>query len=111
MSYIELQVVKDGLLITHSQDDARLQRILDGAEAEACRYLNRDFLPTLPLEYPAESSSEEEPSSEDPVAPDVVEAVLLLCRGSYDGKTPDEIKGYREAAIMKLAPYRVGLGV
>lgn len=111
MSEISIDVAKDRLRITHSLDDTDLQQALDGAEQEALRYLNRDYLPTLPLEYPDESSSEEIPSSEDPVVADVVEAVLLLVKASFEATTPDEIKGYREAAVIKLAPYRVGMGI
>ena len=51
------------------------------------------------------------PSSEDPVASDVVEGVLLLVKASFEATTPDEVAAYREAAEWKLQPYRVGIGV
>lgn len=111
MSTIDLALAKRRLRIIHSSDDADLQQALDGAEQEAMRYMNRAQLPTLPQDWPEGSSSEPVPSSGDPVAPDAVEAVLLLVKASYEATTPDEVAGYREAAEIKLQPYRVGHGV
>lgn len=116
MSTITVVTLKSYLRVMHAFDDALLGTLLDGAEAEACRFLNRTMLPTLPLEYPAESSSdgpysEETPSSEDPVAPDVVIAVCLLVKADYEATTPAEVAGYRLAAETKLQPYRAAMGV
>lgn len=116
MSTITVATLKLYLRVVHSADDALLQVLLDGAEQEACRILNRTNLPTVPLEYPAESSSEgpyseEVPSSEDPVAPDVVLGVALLVKADYEATTPDEVAGYRKAAETKLQPYRAAMGV
>jgi hypothetical protein len=116
MSTITVATLKQYLRVIGTADDALLATLLDGAEAEACRFLNRENLPTLPLEYPAESSSdgpysEEIPSSEDPVAPDVVIAVCLLVKADYEATTPAEVEGYRKAAETKLQPYRRALGV
>lgn len=111
MSLIDLNVAKARLRVFGGHTDADLQQALDGAEQEAARFMNRTTLPTLPLEYPGSSSSEEVPSENDPVAPDVVEGVLLLVKASFEGTTPEEVAGYRMAAEVKLHPYRVGLGV
>lgn len=110
MSVIDLEVAKARLRVfgTHTDDD--LQQALNGAEQEACRFMNRTQLPTLPLEYPI-SSSEEIPSEADQVAPDVVEGVLLLVKASFEATDPDEVRGYRTAAEVKLFPYRAFLGV
>lgn len=109
MSAIPLDIAKRRLRTIGTHADADLQQALDGAEQEACRYLNRTQLPTLPQDWPC--SSEEVPSSEDPVAPDVVEGVLLLVQASFNATTPDEVAGYRRAAEVKLHPYRLHLGV
>ena len=111
MSQVTVEEVKRYLRVTHASDDVLLQELIDAAEQEICRYLNRSELPTLPLEYPEEGSSEEEPSSTDPVAPDVRIAVITLVKAEYEGQTPEEIARYREAAINKVQPYRVGQGV
>ncbi|WP_064746802.1 head-tail connector protein [Lysobacter antibioticus] len=116
MSVIDIAIARSRLRIIGTWSDADLQQALDGAEQEACRFMNRRMLPTLPLEYPQESSSEapyseEVPSSDDPVAPDVVEAVLLLVKASFEGTTPEEVGGYRSAAEVKLFPYRAAMGV
>lgn len=113
MSEISVATVKAYLRVIHGGDDALLQQLVDSAEDEAARFLNRDHLPTLPLDYPggSESSSEDTPSSEDPVAPSVVEAVCLLVKAAYEATTPAEVAAYRQAAEWKLQPYRARLGV
>lgn len=110
MSVIPLATAKRRLRTIGTHNDADLQQALDGAEQEACRYLNRTQLPTLPQDWPC-SSSEEVPSSEDPVAPDVVDGVLLLVQASFNATTPAEVEGYRRAAEVKLHPYRLCIGV
>ena len=109
MSSIDIEIAKRRLRVIGSFNDADIQQALDGAEQEACRYLNRTQLPTLPQDWPC--SSEEAPSSEDPVAPDVVEGVLLLVLASYNAADPDTVAGYRAAAEVKLHPYRLHIGV
>jgi hypothetical protein len=108
---IDLQVVKERLHVVHDSDDAALQQMLDAAEDEAVRYLNRSHLPTLPQDYPTSEGEEEEPSSDDPVAPSVIEGVCLLVQAGYDAPTAAEMLALREVAHHKLQPYRVGLGV
>lgn len=111
MSAISLDIAKRRLRVIGSYNNADLQQALDGAEQEACRFMNRTQLPTLPQDWPSSESSEEVPSSEDPVAPDAIEGVLLLVLASYNAATPEEVAGYRAAAEVKLHPYRVNLGV
>lgn len=117
MSVIPLASIKQALRVIHTADDALIQDLLDGAEAEAMRFTNRTQLPTLPVDYPPEFDSssseipEDVPSSEDPIAPDVFTAVCLLVKADYEATTPDEIAGYRKAAETKLWPYRAMLGV
>lgn len=115
---ITLEAVKRAIKVTQDLDDEDLLRLLKSAEQEALRFLNRRELPTLPLEYPvdddgdssSESPSEETPSSEDPVAPDVENAVILLVRADYEGD-PTKRKIHRDAAETLLTPYRIGWGV
>lgn len=111
MSVIDLATVKRRLRVIGNFNDADIQQALDGAEQEACRFLNRTELPTLPQDWPSSSSSEEVPSSEDPVAPDVIEGVILFVLASFNATTPDEVAGYRMAAQAKLWPYRLCVGV
>lgn len=111
MSQIQLADVKRFLRVIGSADDALLEELIAGAEQEACRFLGRSELPTLPLEYPAESSSEEVPSSEDPVVADVRVAVMHLVQSKYEATKPDDHDKLRAAAEVILMPYRTGLGV
>ncbi len=111
MSTIDLAIAKRRLRVIGGHADADIQQALDGAEQEACRYMNRTQLPTLPQDWPDSESSEPAPSSADPVAPDAVEGVLLLVLAAFNAATPDEVAGYRRAAEIKLHPYRLNLGV
>lgn len=110
MSDIELSTVKRALKVTHTADDDDLQRILDGAEDEAKRWLGRTQLPTLPIDSPDSEDAEEIPSSEDPVAPAVVDGVILLCSAGYDAQTADDKAALRRVAFSTMHPYRLGLG-
>lgn len=119
MSVVTLEEVKAHLRQVHDHDDALIQTLLDGAEEEAKRYLNRTELPTLPLDYPPEYASEDAesplpedvPSSEDPIAGDVRVAIYLLVQAKYAAVGADEMAKLRAAAETLLQPYRVGLGV
>lgn len=119
MSIVTLDDAKSWLRVIHAADDALIQLTLDGAEAEACRFCNRLQLPTLPLDYPGEydtdgafiPSTEDVPSSEDPIAPDVKIAVLMLTQAGYEATKPEDRIKMRSAAETILMPYRVGLGV
>jgi len=116
---ILLETLKKSLKQTQSLDDDDLQRLLRSATQEALRFLNRRELPTLPLEYPVAYdteqcdppalATEEKPSSEDEVAPDVENAIILLAKADYEGD-PEKRKALRSAAEDLLTPYRVGWG-
>ena len=109
MSVIALATVKSYLRVTHTSDDALLEILLDGAEAEALRYMNRDELPGLPYALPEDSSSEPDITTEPDVAADVVVAVALLVACEYEADAEDRAK-LRAAAECKLTPYRTEMG-
>lgn len=109
MSVIDIELVKRRLRVIGNFNDEDIQQALDGAEQEACRFLNRTQLPTLPQDWPP--STEDVPSDSDPVVADAIEGVLLLVLASYNAATPEEVAGYRKAAETKLYPYRLCIGV
>lgn len=109
MSVIALSTVKAYLRVTHNSDDALLRDLLDGAEDEALRFLNRTELPGLPYALPEDSSSEPDITTEIAVAASVVIAVALLVSGDYDAE-PDDRAKIRAAAEAKLIPYRTEMG-
>lgn len=117
MSVINIELVKQDLRVTHSEDDSLIQILLNASEDEALRFLGRTELPTLPLDYPptydssSNVESEDVPSTEDPLAASVYAAVFVLVKAKYEGVTPEEMKGFREVAECLLMPYRTGLGV
>lgn len=111
---ITLEQVKAQLRTTHDLDDELLERLLAAAQQECLRFLGRRQLPTLPYEVPLDSegcpTSEEVPSSEDPVAPDVATGIILMIQADYEGD-PAQRQAYRDAAEGLWMPYRIGLGV
>ncbi len=115
-SEIDLNAVKKRLKVIHNADDDDIRRAIEAAEGEIIRYTGRTELPTLPLDYPPEFDSssseipEDVPSSEDPVAPEVFDAVCLLVRASYEAVDAGEIELLRKAALVKVDPFRTGLG-
>lgn len=116
MSYITLSQVKSDLRVTHTADDTLIQTYIEAAEDYVKRFLNRDELPTLPLDYPFYDSdlafeSEQVPSSDDPIASAVYIAVFLLVRSYYDAAEAKEIEQLKKAAESFLMPYRTEWGV
>lgn len=101
MSIITLEIAKQYLDVIHNSDDAKLQRLLDGAEDEAAQYMNRSLSDLFP----------EEVSSENPddLPGSVLLGVMLLLQAAYQA-TPDDAEKLRRAAEVKLAPYRCGWG-
>lgn len=99
MSEISLSTAKSFLDVIHNADDTKLQMLLDGAEDEAMRFMNRASLD----EWDSDVSS-------DPVPPSVVVGVLLLLQATYDAG-PDDADKLRRAAEVKLMPYRCRMGV
>lgn len=117
MSTVTLTEVKAWLRVFHTADDVLLQTLLDSAEDEALRFLNRTQPPTLPLDYPPEYDSssselpEDIPSSEDPVAPSWRTGICLLVQAYYEAPDGDQRDKMRAAAQSVLFPYRAQLGV
>ena len=109
MSVIALATVKAYLRVTHTSDDGLLQSLLDGAEDEALRILNRSEFPTSDYSLPEDSSSEPDVDTETLIAPSVVVGVCLLVKVDYDA-APEEIEMLRKAAEIKLQPYRTEIG-
>ena len=118
MSVTPLADIKLALRIIGSSDDVFLQRLTDSAEDEALRFLNRTELPTLPMDNPgsydsdgnAILSSEDIPTSEDPVAASIFTAIVCLVKADYEAG-PDDAQKLRRAAETKLYPYRILIGV
>jgi SPP1 family predicted phage head-tail adaptor len=98
MSQVTVQEIKEFCRIIHDADDDLLQRLIDQAEDEALRYLNRTLAPTMPVDYPEEVSSEETPSSEDPAAQSFHRAVTILVQAAYETPNPDDQMKMRKAA-------------
>lgn len=111
MSFVTIEEAREFMRVLHTQDDALIQSLIDGAEEEACRFLNRTQLPTLPVDYPDSSSSEDVPSADDPVSPDVVVAIKLLVQARYGIDTPEKQAKCRANAFEILQPYRRFIGV
>lgn len=110
MSVIALTTIKQYLRVTHNSDDTLLGWLLDAAEQEAMRYCNRSELPGLPVDYPEDSSSEVDVTTEPKIAADVVAAVAMLVRIQYDVLEADEASKWRKAAETLLQPYRTEMG-
>lgn len=111
MSTVTITIVKQWLRVIHTADDALIQRLIDQAEDEALRFLNRKLPPTLPADFPDECSSEQVPSSDDPVAASFEKAVCILVQASYEQPDPDKAARMRQNAEVVLMPYRRGMGV
>jgi hypothetical protein len=106
---ISIEEVKLALRVTHNADDALLQRLIDSAEQECLRFLNRSELPTLPYEIP-DCSTEEVVSSSDPITPDVINGIILIVQQDYDG-APETREASRSAATSLWWPYRAHIGI
>lgn len=104
MSVLPLTDAKTFLDVIHGADDAKLQILLDGAEGEALHFMNRSA-------FSGGCDIAIEPPSEPDVMPASVKiGVLLLLQASYQA-TPDDAAKLRNAAEIKLMPYRCWMGV
>lgn len=108
---VSLQTVKRWLRVIGTADDILLDDLILQAEDEALRYLNRSQPPTLPADYPGSVSSEDVPSSDDPIARSYEKAVCILVQAAYDEQDPDKQAKLRKNAETVLAPYRTQIGV
>lgn len=89
---LTLEAVKGALRVTHDLDDDFIQLCLDAAEAEALSFCNLAVA-----------------DRPDDAGYDM--GVVLLVRGAYDAEDANEVQNYRETALRKLWPHRVGIGV
>lgn len=110
MSVTTLAAIKRYLRVTHTSDDTLLQDLLDSAEDEALRFMNRDELPGVAYSLPEDSSSEADVASEDDIAPSVVMALAILVSMDYEAAPADRMT-LRLAAESKLQPYRTEIGL
>lgn len=100
MSYIiSLAEAKDFLGVIHDSDDAKLTILLEGAEDEAMKFMDREDL----VEWDSDVSST------DPIPPSIKTGVLLLLQASYQAQ-PSDIEILRKAAERILMPYRLNMG-
>lgn len=106
MSVLDLQTAKDFLNVIHSDDDAKIQMLLDGAEDEALQFMDRESFGDI---CECDSSSEEI-QSEAQLPASVKVGILFLLQANYQA-TPDDVPKIRKAAEIKLFPYRCRLGV
>jgi hypothetical protein len=107
MSIISLQSAKEYLLVFHSGQDSRIQMLLDSAEDEARRFMDRpslsdwrDCCDTDPM-Y-GSSSTALMPAS-------VKIGILTLLQARWSGSPADQIQ-LREVAEQLLYPYRCKVG-
>lgn len=123
MSVIPLDEAKDELDVMHDQDDGKIQRALNAAEGEALRYMERDYLPTIPIEQLSETESETDPVSEsetpteasEEIVPEVKQAIFILLRINYEGgdhavRGALDVPTMRSRAIDLLFPFRRHIG-
>lgn len=109
MSSVDLATVKAWLRVIHTADDVLIQNLIDQAEDEALRFLDRSYPPTLPVDYPSES--EDVPSSGDPSAASWEKAICILVQQAYEQTDPDKANRMRLNVETVLFPYRRLLGV
>jgi len=100
MSQVTLLEAKGFLDVIHSADDAKLQLLLDAAEDEARMFMNRADLVNW----------DNDAETVDVLPPSVTIGILLLLQANYQA-TPDDSEKLRNAAEIKLMPYRLLLGV
>lgn len=112
MSAIDLQVVKNYCLVTHNEDDNKLQLLLNAAETQAIEYLN-----WADIYGPGESSESEtsSDSSSESVSHSindiVVQAVCALVDSQYDDYSQESRNQAMKAFERALYPLRVDIGV
>jgi hypothetical protein len=104
--------MKAYLRITHSADDVLLQDLIDGAEDEALRYLDRESLPRRneAADTEADSNTPDPASDADDLAPVVRIGIYLIVQSMYEGKDSSEVAACRAAAETKWSAYRGRLG-
>jgi len=106
MSAISVSQTKAYLRITHSSDDALLQRLINSAEDEALAYLDRPSLPRRGEFVVDEADSNTPPLADIDVSPAVLGGIYLLVQAMYEGKDAAEMAAVTEVARQKFFPYR-----
>lgn len=105
--YIERDLVKRDLRITHNADDDLLDAYIANALTQVQEFLDVDSLDDVCDELSSDVSSNSGLTLPGPVKT----AVLLLVRSMYDASTPDEITKLKAAAESTMFSYRKRLGV
>lgn len=113
MSVNLLAAVKAHLRLTHSDQDAYIQSLIDGAEDETKHYLGRDELPKRDAPYPdCTSDGTDDPASDsDDIAPTVRTGIFMLVQALFDGVDAEQMEGIRAQAFALMRPYRANWGV
>ena len=113
MSVVTVEQVKEYLNQIHSLDDAKIQLLIDAAEDEAKRFLDRNELPRKddPFADCRSDSTADTASDSDDLAPSVRTAVMVLVQALYEGNDPEEIDKLRQVAFAVMRSYRDRMGV
>lgn len=104
MSFIHLCDAKSFLYVIHSDDDIKLQLLLDGAEDESLKFMNREQFGSL---TPADADFATEVEN---IPPSVRAGVYMLLQASYQSD-PEDQQTLREVAETRLMPYRCSMGI
>lgn len=104
MSTVSLSDVKSFLNVTHAFDDAKLQILINAAEDEALRFMNRTQFGEL-----CEDDSNFVGSAET-IPDSVIVAVYFLVQAMYDA-APEQNEVLRKTAERLMMPYRCNMGM
>lgn len=112
MSVVTVDQVKKHLRQFLPYDDELVQMLIDGAEDELKRYLDRDELPRRddPCADCESDSSANAASDSDDVAPSVRMAVFCFVQAMYEGLSPQDQEALRAAGRSMCASYRCRMG-
>lgn len=114
MSVVTIAEVKAYLNQIHSLDDVKIQYLIDAAEDEAKRFLDRDELPRRDDPFASECQSDstaDAASDSNDIAPSVRTAIMVLVQALYEGTEADEIEKLRYCALTIMRSYRGRMGV
>jgi hypothetical protein len=114
MSTVRLEQVKAFLDVTFDDDDEKIQMLIDSAEDETKKYLDRgDTLPRSgdPCPECVSESTLNPASDSSDIAPSVRNGIFLLVQAMYDQPGPSEMEATRQLAFGLMRPYRCKLGV
>lgn len=106
---ITLSEAKAFLDVIHDADDGKLTMLLDGAQDEALQFMNRSRF-GVDCPYVDDDGAVIDPTDPVEMPPSVKIAILLLLQAAYQA-SPDDAAKLRQAAEVKLQPYRCMMGV